>query len=210
MANLLEVDLQEIVNTYPEEEFTGRLNQQMIRGAMEIYIPSELEDILTQVCDLKFLKDRRTPTQYGLDLIYGWLMEDIALKFLQNNGYEPKRNGVDAQRVFLKDFEISSVSDITINDRHLDIYFDSHDMWIATDSMDVRESKWNALRSVGGAILCFSPSGVGFVDVAKEENLGIWANPAWGFKQAVSVNNMRSRIFQEPKLAMNIINEYFW
>lgn len=194
IAMMLEIDIKEIIPTYPDEEFTGRLNQKMIRQSMEFFPSEELAEILNKVCDLPFLKDKRTSVEYGYDLIYGWLMEDIAIKFLEREGLEVERTGIDATRIFLKERQISSFSDIKIGDKYFDITFDTRKMWFGTDSLDVRLSKWNELRSVGGGILCFSPEGVAVIDVSKEEDTGVWLNPAWGFKEAVSIGNMRSKI----------------
>jgi hypothetical protein len=199
---MLEVDIKEIIPTYPDEEFTGRLNQKMIRDSMEVSPSEELNEILNKVCDLPFLKDKRTPVEYGYDLIYGWLMEDIAIKFLEREGFEVERTGVDATRIFLKERQISSFSDVKIGDRYFDITFDTTDMWVGTNSLDIRLSKWNSLRSVGGGILCFSPTGMAVIDVSKEEDTGVWLNPAWGFKEAVSVGNMRSKLMS-PNLAVH-------
>lgn len=201
IAAMLEVDIEEIISTYPDEEFTGRLNQKMIRDSRKIF-SEELAEILNKVCDLPFLRDKRTPVEYGYDLIYGWLMEDIAIKFLERGGLEVERTGVDATRVFLKERQISSFSDVKIGDKYFDITFDTTEMWTGTNSLDIRLSKWNALRSVGGGILCFSPAGVAVIDVSKEEDTGVWLNPAWGFKEAVSVGNMRSKVMS-PNLVFH-------
>ena len=193
IAMMLEVNIKEIISTYPDEEFTGRLNQKMIRDSMTLE-SEELTEILNKVCDLPFLRDKRTPVEYGYDLIYGWLMEDIAIKFLEQGGLEVERTGVDATRVFLKERQISSFSDVKIGDKYFDITFDTTDSWWGTNSLDIRLSKWNELRSVGGGIICFSQAGVAVIDVSKEEDTGVWLNPAWGFKEAVSIGNMRSKV----------------
>jgi hypothetical protein len=194
IAMMLEVDIEEIISTYPDEEFTGRLNQKMIRDSMKFSPPEELDEILDKVCDLPFLRDKRTPVEYGYDLIYGWLMEDIAIKFLESEGLEVERTGVDSTRIFLRERQISSFSDVKIKDKYFDITFDTTDSWRGTNSLDIRLSKWNELRSVGGGIICFSQAGVAVIDVSKEEDTGVWLNPAWGFKEAVSIGNMRSKI----------------
>jgi hypothetical protein len=193
IAMMLEVDIEEIISTYPDEEFTGRLNQKMIRGSMTLE-SEELTEILNKVCDLPFLRDKRTPVEYGYDLIYGWLMEDIAIKFLERGGLEVERTGADATRVFLRERQISSFSDVKIGDKYFDITFDTTNSWQGTNSLDIRLSKWNELRSVGGGIICFSQAGVAVIDVSKEEDTGVWLNPAWGFKEAVSIGNMRSKV----------------
>jgi hypothetical protein len=193
IAMMLEVDIEEIISTYPDEEFIGRLNQKMIRDSRKLF-SEELAEILNKVCDLPFLRDKRTPVEYGYDLIYGWLMEDIAIKFLEREGLEVERTGADATRVFLKERQISSFSDIKIKDKYFDITFDTTDSWWGTNSLDIRLSKWNELRSVGGGIICFSQAGVTVIDVSKEEDTGVWLNPAWGFKEAVSIGNMRSKV----------------
>jgi hypothetical protein len=194
LSQNLKVDLEEIISKYPTEDFVGRLTKQMAEDSLKEELSPELESILNKVCDLPFLKDKRTPVDYGLDLIYGWLMEDVAIEFLTKNGLEVEKTGVDAGRVFLKDFEITTNSDLVISGHHFDVYFDSGNLWQEQNGMDVRESKWNSLRAVNGSILCFSRAGIGMVHTFQHNDFGIWENPAWGFKRAVSVNDMRDRL----------------
>jgi hypothetical protein len=201
----LSVDLEKILATYPDEDFSGRLTRKMAEDSLSESVSPELEEILNKVCDLPFLKDKRTPVDYGLDLIYGWLMEDIVIEFLSTNGLQPEKTGVDAGRILLKDFEIKTNYDITIYGHHFDIYFDSGNIWYDQNGMDVRESKWNSLRAVGGTILCFSRAGTGFVHTTQHNDFGIWENPAWGFKRAVSVNDMRDRLVP-PIIFLMLLN----
>ncbi len=206
LSKNLSVDLDKVISKYPTEEFAGRLTRQMAEDSLKEDISPELETILNQVCDLPFLKDKRTPVDYGLDLIYGWLMEDIAIQYLIDHGFKPEKSGSDAGRVFLKDFQITANSDITINGHHFDIYFDSGNLWYDQNGMDVRESKWNALRAVNGSILCFSRAGVGLVHTFQHNDFGIWENPAWGFKRAVVVNDMRDRLVPPWVMAFSLSN----
>lgn len=205
MASLLKVNLDEIIESYPEEEFNGRLNRKFVKDI--IYSPwqsDEFEEAMNRVCNLPFLKDKRTPVEYGIDLICGWLMEDVAIAFLKSRGLSPEKNGSDAGRVFLKDYQITTNSDLIIAGRHFDVYFDSKNIWHNTGSMDIRESKWNSLRAVNGIVLCFSVEGIAIVRTEHEENLGVWENPWWGFKRAVSVGNMKSRLLP-PEFAISLL-----
>jgi hypothetical protein len=141
--------------------------------------------------------------EYGLDLVFGWLSEDLILGYLQRKGIPVELAGEDRNREFLFPSEIGTTSDLLINSKGnlkpLEIVFSWNDYWKKTDRWDLRESKFKHLIRAGEESLCLGielPSLQGFlVDMKNVQNAFVQRpNPAWGNKKSYTLFGMSSNL----------------
>ena len=166
---------------------------------ISLNLSSDSENLIMKRCRLNFHKDSRSSLDYGLDLVFGWLSEDLILAILKRKGVEVHLDGEDKLREFLPQNSIGTSSDFSIkmhgNIRPLEIVFSWNDYWKKTDSWDIRDSKFRSLVRTGEESLCLGvelPSLNGFLFDMKD-----WkgkfihkSNPAWGNKAAYRLNGI--------------------
>ena len=94
-------------------------------------------------------RDRRTPIEYGQDLVASWIFEDSLVQSLSNCGLEVILSGADCNRKILPNTNVSSNSDclITLNGAsvQLEIMCDYTGYWERTRRIDLRDSKYQKL-----------------------------------------------------------------
>ncbi len=194
LARTLEVDLDAIPYNYPNEPFTDHLTQKVANQALDFEMDTEVYNQLSELCNMTYNRDIRSAGDYGVDLIYGWLAEDIIIDFLRSKDFQVEMQGVDSQRYFLAMGEIKSDIDLSItkgsNTRNYDVYFDSQGYWNKTDRLDLRESKWNELSKTGAGVLCISNYGFAVVD--STSNYTMRPNPLWGGKMCATVEGIKT------------------
>ncbi len=197
--------LDEVVSSYIGTSFNGTSidKAQFFRECLALEISKESEVLFTERCKLNFHRDARSSVEYGLDLVFGWLSEDLILEVLREEGIAVELAGEDRHREFLPPNEIGTSSDfrIEINGRirSLEIVFSWNNYWKNTDTWDIRDSKFRHLTRVGKESLCFGielPSLEGFLlDMHDFKNLFVQQpNPAWGNKNSYRVKGMRRRL----------------
>ena len=102
-------------------------------------------------------KDSRDPLHYALDLIIGWLSEDIMFYFLESNGISLKYFGKDQQREILTSRDVSADSDFVIStkdtDFQLELMIDWNNYWRRYNVCNVRASKIDKLIDCSGIFL---------------------------------------------------------
>ena len=102
-------------------------------------------------------KDSRNPLHYALDLIIGWLSEDIIFYFLKSNGISLKYFGKDQQREILTSRDVSADSDFVIStkdtDFQLELMIDWNNYWRRYNVCNVRASKIEKLIHSSGIFL---------------------------------------------------------
>lgn len=96
-----------------------------------------LEEVLGS---LDHLKDNRSSQEYALDLLAGWMIEDLLIELLKQE-FEIKRDSADKRREFLQNPEASSDLSISLKDQDvpLEITHDNSGFW-------QREEEWSTLR----------------------------------------------------------------
>lgn len=193
LARTLGVDLDAIPYNYPNEPFTDHLTQKVANQALDFEMDTEVYNRLSELCNMTYNRDIRSAGDYGVDLIYGWLAEDIVVEYLKSNDFEVEMQGVDSQRYFLSSGQIKSDIDLLISkdgrSRNYDVYFDSQGYWNKTDRLDLRESKWNELTKSGAGVLCISNYGFAVVDATS--NYTMRPNPLWGGKMCATIEGIK-------------------
>jgi hypothetical protein len=208
LANQLGVD--GVIKAYPKKASASQLTHKIALEAIKLDLTSETVAFLEANCNIPFAKDNRSSSEYGLSLIYGWFIEDIIVKWLEDNRFTVNKIGADSQRVFLKarnittDLDIEVTNTITGKTEKFDIYNDSRDYWVKNDKMDVRENKWNALVNHSAAMLCISSAGFAIIDTTMPHKMA--QNPLWGGKMAATIQGVKKHL-KTPQEALQSLSD---
>jgi len=208
----LAVSLQEIINSYGDTTFRNSDIKKsiLLNEIISLNLSDSVDRYIGDKCNLPFHKDARSSVEYGLDLVFGWLSEDIVLAALKKNGTVINLAGEDRHREFLSTREIGTTADYLIEfkgvKRHMEIVISWNDYWEKTGSWDLRESKFKQMTVPGSESLCLGiePSTqTGFlIDMAQvKDEFKKRPNPAWGGKMVYTLNQITNSL----KPAMNII-----
>ncbi len=173
--------------------------ENVFRETLELNLSKETEELIASRCNLSFHKDSRTSVEYGLDLIFGWLSEDLILAVLKSKSLRIALSGEDKNREFLTASEIGTSADylIEVNGkvRTMEIVISWNGHWKNTDSWDLRDSKFRKLTIPGNESLILGvepPTLLGFaLDMAvMKDKFVSRSNPAWGGKSVYTLCEM--------------------
>jgi hypothetical protein len=215
IENHLSNSLDGILKSYSGMNFRNSEvdKEQFFRECLSLKLSKISEELLADRCQLSFHKDLRSSIEYGLELVFGWLSEDLLLEALRSRGISVALAGEDRHREFLSAAEIGTSSDfqILLNGvtRPLEIVFAWNNHWTTTDKWDLRDSKYRHLTQVGHESLCLGvevPSLEGFlVDMRTVKNgFNQRLNPAWGNKSSYTLLDVRRRL----KRIEMVLNEF--
>lgn len=108
---------------------------------------------------LTFVRGMRTSEEYAIDLIVGWLIEDLIVKLLENKNLTIIPFGVDKERNFLssrkgsKRVEVTADFVVKQSNKGFDIKSDLNGTWQTQQQIDIKEEGFNAIISKGIAII---------------------------------------------------------
>ncbi len=95
-------------------------------------------------------RDRRTPMEYGRDLVASWLFEDYLMERLQDEGISVSGAGADKNREVLPNAKVSSSSDCLVEyngkERLLELMSDYTGYWATYKKMELRDSKFTKMQ----------------------------------------------------------------
>lgn len=108
--------------------------------------------------------DRRTPLEYGQDLVASWLFEDHFLQELQAAGLNVQLAGADRQRKILANQRTSASSDFLVaspggQQRRMELMNDYTGFWYRTEKLHLRDQKYNQLCREQCLMLALSLTG---------------------------------------------------
>lgn len=144
----------------------------------------------------KYKRDRRTPLEYGCELVLGWLMEDYVLSLLEGGGMHVRSSGCDRKREFLNSSKVSTDSDAeVVHDgvmRKLEMVFDYSLYWRRWGRIDFRDDKFEKIKSERSMVLGVSVSDASGFVYCPEVHAGLAVkyiknHPPYGNKPARSV-----------------------
>lgn len=202
VASSLGISAQDLAFSYPDEVFTTHLTKSLVQQAFRLHIDDFTADRLNAVCNIPFNRDVRTPVEYAIDLIYGWLVEDIVYEFLLQNGFDVQKTGSDRNREFMSSGKIKSDLDLSVDGKPFDVYFDAQGYWKKNNKIDIRESKWRELEKNQASIICVSAQGFALIDYSSDHSLE--SNAAWGGKKCVTINGIGDKL-GSPELLVSTI-----
>ncbi len=201
----LQSSLEKVLHGYLGTNFKDSKvdKESFFRECLALNLSADSESLLFEKCKLNFHRDARSAIEYGLDLVFGWLSEDLLLDALRRKGFIVELSGEDRHREFLSPRDIGTSSDfcIEINGerRPLEIVFSWNGYWDKTNTWDIRESKFRHLTKQGEESLCLGvelPSLQGFLIDMKAEKNSCTArpNPAWGNKICYTLTGVRAKL----------------
>jgi hypothetical protein len=195
---------------YPDEVFSTKLTRKLVKQSLNLRIDDYTIDRLNTVCNIPFNKDGRTAAEYAIDLIYGWLVEDMVAALLEQKGFAVEKTGVDREREFLKSGKIKSDIDLSVRhedsvkEKSFDVYFDSQGYWKKTNRIDIRESKWKEIEKTSSGVLCISNDGFAIIDAGSEYTFG--PNSSWGGKNCATIKGIRDNLVELPEFLILLKN----
>lgn len=205
IENFLAGSLEEIIDSYGTNEFRQSNIQKgkVFRECLNLDLSTETENLLSERCKLGFHRDKRSTVEYGLDLVFGWMSEDLVLRALRSNGIDVVLSGEDKFREFLTTSEIGTTPDFSImhkgHRRQMEIVFSWNGYWKRTNSWDIRDSKFRHLTLEGQEALCLGielPDITGFFMDMKDtkDDFNERSNAAWGSKKVYTLNGISTRL----------------
>ncbi len=97
-------------------------------------------------------RDKRTPFQYGQDLVASWVFEDCLLHQLETNGLDLSLNGTDKNREILASKNVSANSDYIVTYKDFSAFIelanDYTGYWTRNHCSDLRDSKWKHIKDL--------------------------------------------------------------
>lgn len=158
------VDLNSMLMKYDNEFFLDGQNKKEIFSEVIKGNPSKKTiDYLDSRLNAKqfnYMRDDRTPAEYGEDLVLAWLKEDLCFFALEEMGFKVSLQGVDREREFLKAKEVKSNADLLIElngiSRKVELMYDANMFWKKKNACDLRGDKFNKIKEEKGIILGIS------------------------------------------------------
>lgn len=95
--------------------------------------------------------DRRTPLQYGQDLVASWVFEDYFLNEMQNSPFIIELSGADRNRMILPNQRTSTTSDYIITSPNgicikMELVNDYTGFWAKNHTLHLRDNKYLQLQ----------------------------------------------------------------
>ena len=201
----LAMPLDVVLSSYIGTNFKDtRIDKEMFfRECLALDLSEASERLLAERCKLNFHRDMRSSIEYGLDLVFGWLSEDLVFEVLRGKGITVELAGEDRHREFLLPKDIGTTSDFNIQlkdkIRPLELVFSWNNYWKNTDTWDIRDSKFQHLARPGEESICLGvelPNLEGFlIDMQNfKESFILRPNPAWGNKNSYTLKEMRTKL----------------
>ncbi len=135
--------------------------------------------------------DRRTPLEYGQDLVASWLIEDYFLDVLSSPDYEISLGGADRNRKILPNVRTSATSDFVISKAgkrvKMELMNDYTGFWARSGRLHLRDAKYLQLQRDQALFIAIStPTGeFAIYDFRKEIPAKyISAHKPYGYKPA--------------------------
>ena len=172
---------------------------------------------LAQRCSLAYHKDSRSALEYGKDLIFGWLAEDIVLETLLDMKLNLILAGKDKKREFLNVDQIDTASDyeiqLTTCVRRMELVISWNDYWTSTNRLDIRDSKFRRMtgNSDCSILLGLEPMSSKFfiMDLTHTQPLFKWRkNPAWGNKGVLTLTGIKDHLQDLSKIEERVLGHF--
>ena len=156
-------------------------------GSLQSLFPETYSNLLS----CRHNRDRRSPIEYGQDLVASWLFEDYLMKELSDAGLIIEGAGADKNREVLPNTKVSSSCDCVVSyqgrQRGLEIMNDYTGWWRKKHQIDLRDQKFNKIVRTRSIFLGVSNSDNSYVlidDISSFPSKFIQAHAPYGFKPA--------------------------
>lgn len=143
--------------SFPDSEIS---KQNAFREVLNCALSQGTDEYMHKACNLTRFRDTRTPTEYAVDLVLGWLIEDAVLVRLDGaGGSKAVLSGHDRFREFLPPRKISTQPDIRIGSlgRLVEVFCDWKDTWQKKGHADLRDNKAHKLLQERAILVGIAP-----------------------------------------------------
>lgn len=158
-------------------------------------------DIYRNLITCNHNRDNRTIMQYGQDMVASWIFEDDLIAGLQNAGLTISKSGADSGRLILPSSGVSSGSDTRVrlngSSRFMEIMCDYTGFWTRTHRADLRDLKYNRLKSENALFLGIDVMNKQYMLIDFSGNVIAQYTPshrAYGWKPAYSFDLTQYRL----------------
>jgi hypothetical protein len=208
LMHMFDVSEEELHAKYNSKQFINKLTSPVIDQCLSLNFSKETEHKLNNLCAITYNRDKRTPIEYALDLVYGWLTEDIVTIYLNRKGFNAKLIGADKDREFLKSKSVSSDADLIIDGRAADIYADMDGYWAKTGTLDLRINKYKKLVQEKSILIGVSSKfeQILLLDFSTNIDVEIRSNPNWGGKEVATINNINRKVIELDNFKSDLYN----
>ena len=157
-------------------------------------LENEFPEAFKNLMSCNHHRDRRTPMEYGRDLVASWLFEDYLMENLQAQGISVSGAGADKNREVLPNAKVSSSSDCLVSyegkERLLELMSDYTGYWARYKRMELRDAKFSRMQDSKSLFLGVSTVDQKYIllDMSKEfDFVFIPAYFLYGGKPAYSI-----------------------
>jgi len=175
-------------------------------------LKDKFPDVYSNLISCTHNRDKRTPLEYGQDLVASWLFEDCLVDSLKKQGFEISLSGADSGREILATSKVSSNSDTTVTymgkSLQMEIMSDYTGYWARTNKIDLRDEKYTKLKRTSSLFLGVSTKDTTYVMIDFSQNVNhqyIDSHRPYGGKPCYSISITASQL---KKFTIgNIIND---
>lgn len=156
IASSYNVSLEELVGRYDGQIMTDSDGLDKGQIFRMIALESSTSQAFVEYCEqqlssLRYNRDRRTCEEYGMDLIIGWLGEDLLCEILANAGIPTELNAHDSDRNFVSDGgSINAESDLRLtvpNTPNIVVKYDWTGWWARSGVADLKPGDYQRVES---------------------------------------------------------------
>ncbi len=149
----------------------------------EIKLKREYPSVYNNLMSCNHNRDKRSPMEYGRDLVASWLFEDYLIEHLQCEGISVSRAGTDKNREVLPNTKVSASSDCLIiyngRERFLEIMSDYTGYWTSRNKMELRDSKFSKMHESKSLFLGISAVDQKYLLLDMSKDFDIMLIPAY-------------------------------
>lgn len=131
-----------------------------ILSGNEEELKTKFPDTYKNLLSCSHNRDKRTPMEYGRDLVASWLFEDFLINGLKDRGLDIEGNGADKNREILGKYSVSSSSDCIVRNGNssvgVEIINDYNGWWNYARKIDLRDRKYEEIVKSKSVLLCIS------------------------------------------------------
>ena len=217
MPNDKSADTIAFMNEYTDassvSDFVSSQNWNEDAGRVERVLLGEPTEEDTQYLESKLgslghKKDSRSAIQYAEELLRGWVIEDVLRTELASQGLPVELSGEDKEREFLE--ETTADADLVLqndgNTTHIEVVSDYTGFWKRTGNADLRDNKFNQIKSHDETLLLgidFDSNTVFVVDPETVPSDYMQSHPYWN-KPAYRLDVSATPFVELPELPNQI------
>lgn len=181
-------------------------------------LKNDFPNIYQNLLSCRHHSDRRTPLEYGQDLVASWIFEDLFIQKMRENNLDIQLSGADRTRLILPDQRTSAASDYLIRTNSgkeitMELVNDYTGFWCRTHKLHLRDNKYLQLQRNHNLLLAIalSPHAQKFTLFDFRQDIPakkISSHPPYGGKPAYELSVAADSLydFSFPKVKETILH----